>query len=96
MSVPMEKIDDMPESDLVSRVASSTGLSHAEAGRVIADVIAYYSETAEDFVRRRHTDMQMYGLKNTEIFSRIATELGGRVVAAPPLSERQLRRIIYG
>ena len=26
----------------------------------------------------------------------IATELGGRPVAAPPLTERQIRRLVYG
>ena len=86
----------MPESDLVSRVAASTGLSPAEASRVIADVVAYFSETAEAFVRRRHGDLQGDGLRNPEIFAQISSELDQRVVAAPSLSERQLRRIVYG
>ncbi len=86
----------MPESDLVSRVAASTGLSPAEASRVIADVVAYFSEPAETFVRRRHEDLQADGLRNPEIFVQIGRELSQRVVAAPSLSERQLRRIVYG
>ncbi|MFY9915261.1 MAG: hypothetical protein WAK18_11385 [Nocardioidaceae bacterium] len=86
----------MPESDLVSRVAASTGLSPAEASRVIADVVAYFSETAAAFVRRRHGDLQGDGLRNPEIFAQISSELDQRVVAAPSLSERQLRRIVYG
>jgi hypothetical protein len=49
----------------------------------------------EEFVRRRHAELRTYGAKHAEIFARIATELQDRVVAAPPLSERQLRRIIY-
>ncbi len=86
----------MPESDLVSRVAASTGLSPAEASRVIADIVAYFSETAEAFVLRRHGDLQGDGLRNPEIFAQISSELDQRVVAAPSLSERQLRRIVYG
>jgi hypothetical protein len=86
----------MSESDLVSRVASSTGLSHGEAARVVADVVAYFSETTEEFVRRRHQHLQTYGMKNPQIFSQITSELARRVFAAPPLSERQVRRIIYG
>lgn len=82
--------------DLVSRVASSTGLSEGEAGRVINDVIAYFSETTEQFVRRRHGHLQTYGMKNPEIFAQIRSDLARRVVSAPPLSERQLRRIVYG
>src|SRR5579884_1354631 len=82
--------------DIVSRVAQSTGLSPSEAGRVVSDVVAYFSEQTDDFVRRRHAQLQAHGLKNPEIFSRIAAELDRRVVAPPPLSERQLRRIVYG
>ena len=86
----------MPETDLVNRVASSTGLSPGEAARVITDVVAYFSEPVEDFVRRRHAQLQTYGMHNPEIFHQISSELARRVVAAPPLTDRQLRRIIYG
>lgn len=74
----------------------STGLSPGEAARVIDDVVAYFSETTEDFVRRRHEHLRTYGMKNPEIFEQISSELSRRVVAASPQSERQLRRIIYG
>jgi hypothetical protein len=86
----------MPETDLISRVSASTGLSHGEAARVVADVVAYFTESVEDFVRRRHQHLQTDGMKNPQIFCQIAAELDRRVVAAPPLSERQLRRIVYG
>lgn len=86
----------MLDADLVSRIASSTGLAPREAARVIDDVVAYYAEPTEAFVRRRHDELQTYGMKNAAIFAQISTELTGRVVAAPALSERQLRRIVYG
>ncbi len=86
----------MHEGDLVSRVAVSTGLNHAEAARVVSDVVAYYAESAEDFVRRRHAHLKAYGMRNPEIFAQVAGELSRRVVAAPSLSDRQLRRIVYG
>jgi hypothetical protein len=86
----------MRDADLVSRIATSTGLRPAEAARVIADVVAYYSESTEEYVRRRHDELQTYGMKNPEIFAQIRSELVERVVSAPALSERQLRRIVYG
>ncbi len=86
----------MRDADLVSRIATSTGLRPAEAARVIADVVAYYSESTEEYVRRRHDELQTYGMKNPKIFAQIRSELAERVVSAPPLSERQLRRIVYG
>jgi hypothetical protein len=82
--------------DLVERLVQSTGLTAAEAARVIGDVVAFHAETLEDFVRRRHADLQTHGTRNPEIFARLRAELSDRVVAAPDLTARQLRRIIYG
>ena len=84
------------ESELIERVVASTGLTPAEATRVIADVVAFHAEPVEDYVRRRHAHLKTYGAKNPEIFSQIADELRTRVFAAPELSERQLRRLVYG
>ena len=87
---------DVPEQLLVDRVVASTGLTPAEAARLIDDVLAFHHEPVEDYVRRRHAQLKTYGAKNDEIYARIAQELAGRVVAAPSLTERQLRRMIYG
>lgn len=84
------------ERELVGHLVATTGLSESEATRVVEDVVAFLAEPVEDYVRRRHTEMKTYGAKNPQIFAQIATELAGRVVAAPELSERQLRRIVYG
>jgi hypothetical protein len=84
------------DSELVERIVASTGLTAAEAARVIEDVVAHHAERVEEYVRRRHAELKTHGASNPEIFTRIAEELGGRVVGAPPLTERQLRRIIYG
>lgn len=80
---------------LLERVMASTGLSAPEATRVVEDVIAFHQESVEDYVRRRHAELKTYGAKNDQIFARIREELRARVVAAPDLSERQLRRIVY-
>jgi len=82
--------------ELVARIVASTGLTPAEAARVVEDVVAFHAEPVEDYVRRRHAHLKTYGAKNPEIFARIAAELADRVVAAPALTERQLRRLIYG
>jgi hypothetical protein len=83
------------DGELVDRVASSTGLSTAAAARVIDDVLAWYAEPVEAFVRRRHAELQLFGRRNADIYPVILTELRDRVVAPPQLSERQLRRMIY-
>lgn len=82
--------------DLVDQIARTTGLSASEARRVVADVTAYFSEDVEEYVRRRHQELQLRGGKNEDIFERIRAELTHRPVRAPELSTRQLRRIVYG
>ena len=89
----------MPEpvpQDLARYLAASTGLPPSTAVRVIADVTTYFSETIEDFVRRRHAELRRGQRKNDEIWPVIAAELSQRRFAAPGLSERQLRRLVYG
>ena len=82
--------------DLLDRVAASTGLTATEAARVVEDVLAWYREPLEEYVRRRHAHHRLYGKHNSEIFELIAGELASRLVAAPSLTQRQLRRIVYG
>ncbi|MEU0117376.1 hypothetical protein ABZ137_27705 [Streptomyces bobili] len=82
--------------ELVDHLTRSTPLNRGEALRVIQDVLAYFDETTEDFVRRRHRELQTQGLVNAEIFERIAADLKYRAVAPPEPTLRQLRRMVYG
>ena len=81
---------------LVRHVEESSGLTTAEASRLVEDVLSFHDEPIEAWVRRRHGEMKTYGVRNAEIFALLKEELRGHVVAAPDLSERQLRRMIYG
>ncbi|MEU1719296.1 hypothetical protein [Nonomuraea sp. NPDC005692] len=85
-----------PYEDLIAHLTRTSALGPGEAARVVADVLSYFSEPVEEFVRRRHGELKARGLTNDEIFPRIAAELPARRVAAPELSLRQLRRIVYG
>ncbi|MET7363814.1 hypothetical protein ABZS76_35960 [Streptomyces sp. NPDC005562] len=82
--------------DLVDHLTRSTPLQRGEALRVIQDVLAYFDETTEQFVRRRHRELQGQGLLNAAIFEKISADLAYRAVAPPELTLRQLRRIVYG
>ncbi len=85
-----------PHEDLITHLTRTSALGPGEAARVVADVLAYFSEPVDEFVRRRHAELKARGLVNDEIFPRVAAELAVRRVAAPELSLRQLRRIVYG
>jgi hypothetical protein len=82
--------------DLIGHLTRTTALSRGEAERVVADVLGYFGEPVEAFVRRRHRELKAEGLTNDRAFTRIRAEMRLRVVAAPQFSLRQLRRIVYG
>jgi len=86
----------MAEAELVERIVASTDLSPAEADRVAEDVLAWYREPLVDYVRRRHGELQRRGTRNADIYQTLAAEIRRRPFAAPEVSERQLRRFIYG
>ncbi len=86
----------MVDSELVAHVASSTGLASSDAERVIEDVLHWYAETAEIYVRRRQAELNADGTRNEAAFAVIASELRSRLVSPPAFSQRQLRRIVYG
>ena len=88
--------DDPFTQDLARYLAASNGLPPPTTIRVIADVNAYYDETVEDFVRRRHAELRAQGCKNDEIWPRMMAELNNRRFKAGALTDRQLRRIVYG
>lgn len=92
----MTAMNDSYPQDLVRHIAASTGLPEATATRVVADVTAFYAETVEAYVRRRHEELKRKQRKNDEIWPQIAAELATRRFGAQELSGRQLRRIVYG
>lgn len=82
--------------ELVSHLVQTCPLSASEASRVVADVLGYFSESSEEFVRRRHRELKARGLTNDLAFGEIAAELSLRRFVAPKYSLRQLRRMVYG
>jgi hypothetical protein len=89
-------MDDSHPQDLVRHVARSTGLDEATASRVVADVMAYFGQTVEEYVVGRHETLKSRNRKNDDIWPLIAGELQARRFKAGELSERQLRRMVYG
>lgn len=85
-----------PFEDLVAHVTRTSDLGVGEAERLIAEVVGYFSEPPETFVKRRHGELKARGLTNDRAFQQIAGELQQRLVAPPEYSQRQLRRIVYG
>jgi hypothetical protein len=72
------------------------GLDSEELKLLLDDLWDFSDETAEEFVRRRHGELQREGLRNEAIYRRLAAETAAGRFRSPPLSLRQLRRIVYG
>ena len=81
---------------LLEYLARTTRLERREAERLVDEVLSFLGEQPEQFVRRRHLELQRQGLSNEAIFARLAQELSRRRFAAPAYTTRQLRRIVYG
>lgn len=82
--------------DLLNHLRDRLGLDSRQAERVVEEIISYYDESVETFVRRRHAELQRQGLRNVEIFAHLQDELNSRRFPAPHATERQLRRWVYG
>ena len=82
--------------EFVTHLTRTSPLSRGEAARVVAEVLGYFSESAEEFVRRRHRELKAEGLTNDRAFARIAAEMPSWRVTVPQYSLRQLRRVVYG
>ena len=86
----------MDGSDLVSHLCRGTGLQPGEAERLVGEVLAFFSETLEEFVCRRHRELRAAGMRNEEIFGVIEAEIPRLRVVPGKRSRRQIRRMIYG
>ena len=88
----MTTIDPAPALEPEAIRAQFPALARVHRGQPVA----YFDEPVEKYVRRRHGELQKAGLANPAIYQQIAAELTWWRVAAPRLSERQIRRVIYG
>ena len=84
--------------ELAAFLSRSTRLDADEARRILDEVVAWLaSETVEQFVVRRHRELKdAESQRNDAIYRVIADEIAQRPFAAAPLTERQIRRLIYG
>ena len=87
--------DSIPAT-LLDHLVHTGGLDRSEARRIVEEVVSFYGETPEAFVVRRHRELQAEGMRNRAIYTWVAAEMEGWRFRAPRLSERQIRRIVYG
>ena len=82
--------------DLKARLVDAYGIEPFQAERILEDILMAYDQGVEEWIRSQHIRLQRQGLRNEEIYRFLADSLPGRRFTAPPLSVRQIRRLIYG
>lgn len=82
--------------ELIEHLCRHSNLTPGDAARLVEEVLAYYNESTGAFIRRRHYELQKSGLANATIYRLIGDELAHRRFKAETLTERQIRRTIYG
>jgi len=71
-------------------------VAERDLDKLVAELMDYWSQPMEDWIVRRHRELQREGVKCRHAYGRIRSELPARRFRSPPLSERQIRRILYG
>ena len=77
-------------------LADTYGILPRDLERLEEELLDHYRDTVEEWVRHRHYQLQNAGMRNAQIFETIIREAELRRFAAGGLSERRVRRIIYG
>jgi hypothetical protein len=81
---------------LIRHLQDLTGLDAGLLAKVLAEVRAWHSRDLQSWVRDRHQELQRQGLSNREIFPRLCAEAHETLIRPARLSERQVRRMVYG
>ena len=71
-------------------------VSERQLDKLLLELMDHWSETQEEHVLRRHRELQRDGVPNRLVYGAIRDDLSGRRYAPRSLTERQIRRLIYG
>jgi hypothetical protein len=82
--------------ELITQLTRSSRLNAREATHLVDEVLAFLDDSVEQFVRRRHQQLQREGIPNADIYRQVAQEAAALRFRAPGLSARQIRRLVYG
>jgi hypothetical protein len=87
---------NMTRSEFRRHVVATYDISETAFCRILEESLAYFGMTLEEYVRSRHLELQRTGRKNAEIYRIILDETKDMRFAAKGLTERRVRRLIYG
>lgn len=71
-------------------------VSERDLDKLVRELADHWAETQQEHVLRRHRELRRRGVPTRDIYGLIRNELGERRFAPLPMTERQIRRLIYG
>lgn len=84
------------DAQLIHHLQQVTGQDAGSIVKILEEVHAWYHRDLPTWIRDRHQELQRQGLSNREIYPRLQAEIRTMLVRPAPLTERQIRRTIYG
>ena len=90
----MHRIIDKTE--FKTYVTTTYALNENDFERLLEDINVFYDLEIKDFIRIRHLELKSNGLKNDQIYAFLKKEIEARRFKNGQISERQIRRMIYG
>jgi len=60
------------------------------------DLLVFFQDDPQEYIRSRHLELQDQGFRNEEIYRQLAKDVQHHLFRGPKLSQRQIRRAIYG
>jgi hypothetical protein len=93
----MEKINKLIDKETFKAYITATyALNESDFDRLMEDLNYFYELELKAFIRIRHLELKSNGMKNDQIYQTLKLEINERRFKGETLSERQIRRIIYG
>ncbi len=79
-----------------AHLAENYGLDQAKLGRLLEEIWSLTAMTSQAYAIKRHAELKARGERNEAIYLSILSELESGRFQTEELSERQVRRMIYG
>lgn len=82
--------------ELKNRLSHIIPIEFVDIDKLYEELISFFSDTQEKFITKRHRELQNEGYKNKDIYIILIGEIKHHLFKGKDLSERQVKRIIYG
>ena len=81
--------------ELKNRLSHIISIEKIDISKLYNELLSFFSESENNYIIRRHHELQKEKFKNKKIYSILVKEIKNHLFIGRKLSERQIKRIIY-